>query len=189
MKILNSEFVTSVFNKNQYPKRVLNEIAIVGRSNVGKSSLINYLLGRKIAKTSSTPGKTKSLNYFLINDNFYIVDLPGYGYAKVSKKEQEEWQKFLSEYITTSKNIKLLVLLVDIRHELKDNDADMIEFIKYYQLPCVIALTKADKLKSNELQKQIAYYSKIELEIPKVVTSAEKGLGKNELVNLIGEYL
>jgi len=189
MKIISSEFMASVYNKSQYPKRRLKEISIVGRSNVGKSSLINYLLNKKTAKTSSTPGKTRSLNYYLINENFYLVDLPGYGYAKVSKTEKEEWQKFLTFYIANNEYMKVIFLLIDIRHELKENDAQMIEYIKHNHIPCLIVLTKADKLNTAELRRQTEYYSNIELEIPKVITSAEKGTGKNELLKYIEEFL
>lgn len=189
MKVTSSQFIASVFNDKQYPKIRLSEVAIVGRSNVGKSSLINCLLNQKIAKTSSTPGKTRSLNYFLINNDFYLVDLPGYGYAKVSKKEKEEWQTFLSNYIQNSGHIKLTLLLIDLRHELKENDAEMIDFIEHNQLPCLILLTKADKLKSNELNKQIAYYAQKIPNIEQVVTSSEKGLGKNHVLNKIGDFL
>lgn len=190
MKINTSEFVTSAVDKKGYPKRVLSEIAIVGRSNVGKSSLINYMLNRKkLAKVSSTPGKTRQINYFIINDSFYLVDLPGYGYAKVSHSEQEKWQKFIEEYLVSNNNLKLLLQLVDIRHELKDSDKIMLDFLKSNNIPHVVVLTKSDKLKTNELLKQKAYYSNILQDVQIITSSSEKGTGKEQILAAITSYL
>ncbi len=190
MKINTSEFVTSAVDKKGYPKRVLSEIAIVGRSNVGKSSLINYMLNRKkLAKVSSTPGKTRQINYFIINDSFYLVDLPGYGYAKVSHSEQEKWQKFIEEYLVSNNNLKLLLQLVDIRHELKDSDKIMLDFLKSNNIPHVVVLTKSDKLKTNELLKQKAYYSNILQDVQIITSSSEKGTGKEKILAAITSYL
>lgn len=190
MKINTSEFVTSAVDKKGYPKRVLSEIAIVGRSNVGKSSLINYMLNRKkLAKVSSTPGKTRQINYFIINDSFYLVDLPGYGYAKVSHSEQEKWQKFIEEYLVSNNNLKLLLQLVDIRHELKESDKIMLDFLKSNNIPHVVVLTKSDKLKTNELLKQKAYYSNILQDVQIITSSSEKGTGKEQILAAITSYL
>jgi GTP-binding protein len=190
LKINTSEFVTSAVDKKGYPKRVLSEIAIVGRSNVGKSSLINYMLNRKkLAKVSSTPGKTRQINYFIINDSFYLVDLPGYGYAKVSHSEQEKWQKFIEEYLVSNNNLKLLLQLVDIRHELKDSDKIMLDFLKSNNIPHVVVLTKSDKLKTNELLKQKAYYSNILQDVQIITSSSEKGTGKEQILAAITSYL
>lgn len=190
MKITTSEFVTSAVNKSGYPKKVLPEIAVVGRSNVGKSSLINYILNRKkLAKVSATPGKTRQLNYFIINNSFYLVDLPGYGYAKISHSEQEKWKKFIDEYFVDNKNLKLLLLLVDIRHELKNNDAAMIEFLKENNIPHVIVLTKADKLNTSELNKQKAYYINTIKDTEIIISSSEKGTGKELIFKSISTYL
>jgi GTP-binding protein len=190
LKINTSEFVTSAVDKKGYPKRVLSEIAIVGRSNVGKSSLINYMLNRKkLAKVSSTPGKTRQINYFIINDSFYLVDLPGYGYAKVSHSEQEKWQKFIEEYLVSNNNLKLLLQLVDIRHELKESDKIMLDFLKSNNIPHVVVLTKSDKLKTNELLKQKAYYSNILQDVQIITSSSEKGTGKEQILAAITSYL
>ncbi|MBC7475690.1 MAG: YihA family ribosome biogenesis GTP-binding protein [Candidatus Sericytochromatia bacterium] len=190
MKIISSEFITSATSKKGYPKRVLSEIAILGRSNVGKSSLINSILNKRgLAKTSSTPGKTRLINYFLINDNFYLVDLPGYGYAKVSKSEQESWKVFIDDYLKSNPNLKLLLLLIDIRHEFKDIDKTMIEFLNYYSVPYAVLLTKSDKLNQSDRKNQFEYYKNLIPDVELVVTSAEKGLGKDQVLRALDPYL
>jgi GTP-binding protein len=131
------------------------EIVFVGRSNVGKSSLINSLLGRKnLAKTSNTPGKTRLINFYHINQQFYFVDLPGYGYAKVSHAEQAQWKKALGNYITQRTQIKLVLSLIDARHPPQENDLEMLSWLFHHQLPVEVVMTKSDKLTKNELQKQ-----------------------------------
>ncbi|MFN8576434.1 MAG: ribosome biogenesis GTP-binding protein YihA/YsxC [Candidatus Sericytochromatia bacterium] len=190
MKINSSEFVTSAVNKKGYPQNKLSEIAIVGRSNVGKSSLINYILNRKkLAKVSATPGKTRQINYFIINKSFYLVDLPGYGYAKVSFEEQEKWQKFIEEYLIENKNLKLLLQLIDIRHELKDSDKMMIDFLNNNNIPHVIVLTKSDKLNSSELSKQKSYFLNLLKDNEIIISSSEKGSGKEQILSTIANYL
>ncbi len=190
MKIKSAEFVTSAVNKAGAPKRKLPEVAISGRSNVGKSSLINSVLNRKgLAKTSSTPGKTRLINYFLINDSFYFVDLPGYGYAKASKQDISTWRKFIEEYLRENQNLKVILQLIDIRHELKENDQMMIDYMKHYQIPCIISLTKADKLNQSEVIKQLNYFSGLFPDIEIIVTSAEKGTGKDTVINSLEKYL
>lgn len=154
MIIKNSEFITSAVSPNQYPTDDRIEIAFVGRSNAGKSSLINTITNRrKLAKTSSTPGKTRLINFFLINDKFYFVDLPGYGFAKVSKKEQEKWGHMMEKYLIDRVQLKRIALLVDSRHKPTQDDILMYQWIKHYGYEVVIVATKSDKLKRSEYQK------------------------------------
>ena len=154
MIIKNSEFIISAVKPAQYPKDNRTEIAFVGRSNVGKSSIINALTNRKkLAKVSQTPGKTRLINFFLINNDFYLVDLPGYGYAKVSKKEQASWGKTIETYLHGRDELKRVVLLVDSRHKPTGDDKMMYDWIKHYGYDCVVVATKKDKLSNNELRK------------------------------------
>lgn len=184
MKIEHVEFVKSVNNLKDKPKP-LPEICFVGRSNVGKSSLINMILSTKIAKVSSTPGKTRFLNYFLINKSFYFVDLPGYGYSKVSIEEQEKWKKFLTLYLKNNNNLKLLFQLIDIRHEHKNNDKMMIEFLEYYNIPYIILLTKSDKISNQKINEQFNYYKNIFTDKKIIITSSNKNIGRNEILKEI----
>ena len=146
------EFIISAYKLPQLPKDNIPEIILCGRSNVGKSSFINSLFNRRdLAKTSSTPGKTRSINYYLIDDKFYFVDLPGYGYAKTSLKERESWGKLLSKYIKTSKNIKLAFHFVDSRHGPTDLDLQLYELLMFSKIPYTLILNKIDKLTQSEL--------------------------------------
>ena len=148
--------ITSVLPKNDLP-----EIAFLGKSNVGKSSLINTLMQRKsLARTSQAPGKTQTINYYKVNDSLYFVDLPGYGYAKVSQELRQKWGKMIERYITTSPTLKLICLLVDIRHEPTENDKLMYDWIKYHGYKVLLILTKADKLKRSVLNKHIKMIEK-----------------------------
>lgn len=154
MRIKKSDFVTSAVKRNQYPIDNRAEIAFVGRSNVGKSSIINALTNRnKLAKVSQTPGKTRLINFFIINDDFYLVDLPGYGYAKVSKSEKESWGKTIETYLTSREQLKRVVLLVDSRHKPTGDDILMYKWIKHFGYDVIIVATKSDKLSRNELKK------------------------------------
>lgn len=154
MRIKQSEFIISAVKREQYPVDNRVEIAFVGRSNVGKSSIINALTNRRhLAKTSQTPGKTRLINFFLINNDFYLVDLPGYGYAKVSKKEQESWGKTIERYLIDREPLKRVVLLVDSRHKPTGDDKLMLQWIKHYGYDVVIVATKSDKLSNNDLGK------------------------------------
>ena len=155
MKIKQAEFVKSAVYEKDYPMELNNmEFAFVGRSNVGKSSLINSITGRKkLAKTSKTPGRTQLINYFKVNNEFYIVDLPGYGYAKVSKKEKESWGKTIEMYLTDREELKRVILLVDSRHKPTADDIMMYEWIKHFDYDCIVIATKSDKLSNNELAK------------------------------------
>ena len=155
MKIINSVFEKSSKDISQCPSNRLPEFALVGRSNVGKSSLINSLLNNKsIAKISSKPGKTLLINHFRINDKLYIVDLPGYGYATISKKIKEDIKSIHQSYFKSRKELFYTLLLIDIRHEIQQNDLDFMEFLNNNYCPFIIIFTKSDKLKVNDLHKR-----------------------------------
>ena len=154
MRIKQSEFIISAVKRDQYPVDNRAEIAFVGRSNVGKSSIINSITNRKkLAKVSSTPGKTRLVNFFLINNDFYLVDLPGYGYAKVSKAEKDSWGKTIEMYLTEREQLKRIVLLVDSRHKPTCDDIMMYEWAKHFGYDVVVVATKSDKLKNSEFKK------------------------------------
>ncbi|MGL5243651.1 MAG: ribosome biogenesis GTP-binding protein YihA/YsxC, partial [Sarcina sp.] len=154
MKIKTSEFIISAVKKNQYPVEGFPEIAFVGRSNVGKSSIINALTNRRgLAKVSQTPGKTRLINFFLLNKEMFLVDLPGYGYAKVSKKEKESWGAVIERYLVDREPLKRVVLLVDCRHKPTADDIQMYNWIKHYGYDIAIVATKSDKLSNNDLRK------------------------------------
>lgn len=160
MKIRDLEMNMSAVKKEQYPTDGLPQIALVGRSNVGKSSTINTLINRKnFARVSQTPGKTRTINFYKINKEFYLVDLPGYGYAKLSKQEKASWGKVMEEYFSHCNNLKHVFLLVDIRHEPKEDDFVMMEYIRYYNIPVSIIATKSDKLTRNHQNQSIAKIS------------------------------
>ena len=143
----NADILLSAANKSHYPQDEIPEVALAGRSNVGKSSFINTLLNRKnLARTSGKPGKTQLLNFFNIDDKLRLVDVPGYGYARVSKKEREKWGRMIEEYLTSRENLKAVVSLVDFRHEPSADDVQMYEFLKYYEIPVILVATKADKI-------------------------------------------
>lgn len=165
MKIRDIQMNMSAVKKEQYPDDGLPQIAFVGRSNVGKSSSINTLLNRKrMARVSQTPGKTRTINFYKINREFYLVDLPGYGYAKLSKEEKASWGKVMEEYFINSKNLVHVFILVDIRHEPKEDDLMMFEFVRHYDIPVSIIATKSDKVTRNELAKsKIAIKKKLRL--------------------------
>lgn len=192
MDIKKSEFIISAVNKSQYPKDGRPEIAFVGRSNVGKSSLINTITNRrKLAKTSSTPGKTRLINYFLINDSVYFVDLPGYGYAKVSKKEQMSWGKMIEGYLTESGNLKKVILLVDCRHKPTKDDVMMYSWIKHFDVQVVIVGTKSDKLSKNQLLKSdkiIRETLELQSDDEIVYFSSLNKSGKDKLINTIFKF-
>jgi len=156
MQVKKSDLEAVAAKPNQYPDTSKTEIAFAGRSNVGKSSLLNLLTNRKsLARVSSNPGKTRTINFYIINDEFRIVDLPGYGYAKVSKSESENWGQMMETYLEGRENLKKVFQLVDIRHAPSKQDIQMYEYLKYYGLDGVVIATKADKVSRNELQKCI----------------------------------
>lgn len=150
----NADILLSATNKGHYPQDDIPEVALAGRSNVGKSSFINTMLNRKnLARTSGKPGKTQLLNFFNIDDKLRFVDVPGYGYARVSKKEREKWGKMIEEYLTTRENLRAVVSLVDLRHEPSADDVQMYEFLKYYEIPVILVATKADKIPRGKWNK------------------------------------
>ncbi|WP_392486315.1 ribosome biogenesis GTP-binding protein YihA/YsxC [Haloimpatiens sp. FM7315] len=156
MEIKKADFVISAVKPEQYPDDKRLEIAFVGRSNAGKSSLINTLTNRKkLAKTSSTPGKTRLVNFFIINDDFYFVDLPGYGYAKVSKAEKSNWSKVIESYLVDREPLRKVVLLVDCRHKPTQDDVSMYKWIKHYSYEPIVVATKIDKISNNEISKNL----------------------------------
>lgn len=161
MVIKNVELETVCGPTSELPKNNLPEVAFAGKSNVGKSSLINALMNRKsLARTSSQPGKTQTINFYNINNEMYLVDLPGYGYAKVSEKERERWGKMIEKYLETSEKLRAVFLLIDIRHEPSANDKQMFEWIDYEGYQPIVICTKADKISRGAVQKQIAMIRK-----------------------------
>ncbi len=156
MIIKRCDFVTSAAQKDQYPISDLPEVAFAGRSNVGKSSLINSMLNRKsLVKVSSKPGKTRLINFFVVDEELMLVDLPGYGYAAVSQAEKQKWGMMIEDYLTIRENLRCVVLLVDIRHKPTGDDRLMYDFIKYYRDKAIIVATKLDKIKKSELKKNL----------------------------------
>ena len=195
MKIINSVFEKSSKDINQCPSNKLPEFALVGRSNVGKSSLINSLLNNKsIAKISSKPGKTLLINHFRINDKLYIVDLPGYGYATISKKIKEDIKSIHRSYFKSRKELFYTLLLIDIRHEIQQNDLDFMEFLNNNYCPFIIIFTKSDKLKVNDIDKRLEILknqlSNYWDEFPKmIITSSKNKTGINEIHSFIESSL
>lgn len=161
IKIKKSELETVAVKPSQYPPAGLPEIAFAGRSNVGKSSLLNLLTGRKaLARVSGSPGKTRTINFYKVNDAFRIVDLPGYGYAKISKSVSENWGEMMEAYLSNREGLKKVIQLVDVRHAPSAQDVQMYEYLKYYGLDGIVVATKADKVSRNELQKCISVIRK-----------------------------
>lgn len=193
MKINQAEIVISAVSEKQYPEEGLPEIALAGRSNVGKSSFINTLINRKnLARTSQKPGKTQTLNFYKLNDAFYFVDVPGYGYAKVSKKEREKWGKMMDEYFHQRAPLKAVVLVCDIRHEPTDADVQMYDFLKYLELPVIIIATKLDKVKKSKQKQQlnlVKHTFETDEEDIIIPFSAETGAGKDQAWQAIKKYL
>jgi len=193
VKINSARFVISNTDISKCPKPVMPEYAFIGRSNVGKSSLINMLTGvTDLAKTSGKPGKTQLINHFLINDNWYIVDLPGYGYAKVSKEKSALFEKFISDYLTTRTSLLCIFVLVDARLPLQQIDREFFEWCGKKEIPFVIVFTKIDKLKRQEIVKNIEDYETQLLrswtEVPTYfLTSSEKKIGRDEILSFIEE--
>lgn len=191
MKITSSEFVISNSDVSKCPSNSLPEYAFIGRSNVGKSSLINMLTSRKsLAKTSGKPGKTQLINHFIINKNWYLVDLPGYGYAKVSKSAKKTFQKFITDYFNKRKQLVSAFVLVDIRHEPQPIDLDFMHWLGVNMIPFSIVFTKADKLKPKAIERHVETYKKILLEsweeLPNYfITSSTKGIGQYDLLEYI----
>lgn len=188
--IKQAEFVTSVGAGSAYPPPERAEIAIVGKSNVGKSSLINHLCGnKKLAKTSQTPGKTRLINFFLLNRDFYLVDLPGYGFARASKTEQAEWGSLMEQYLSSGR-VQHLFLLIDIRHAPTAEDRQMFEWVLYYGLPFTLIATKADKIAKSKRRQAANQAAKLLGAPPAAIPySSESGDGKEAVLERIGQIL
>lgn len=191
MKIKSSTFVTSAVKPDQYPESSLPEIAMVGRSNVGKSSLINMLLNRKnLARTSSTPGKTQLINFFDIDGKFTLVDLPGYGYAKVSKAQKQTWGTIIETYLKGRKNLLEVIQLVDLRHKPTQEDIEMYQWIKSFGFNGIVVATKLDKIKKSQLQKHIKIIRdtlSMDKEDVLVTTSISSKKGKYDVWDIFNE--
>lgn len=192
-KIKTSEFVISSASGKNIEIDQLPEIIFTGKSNVGKSSLINSILNRKkLAKTGNTPGKTKLINFFLVNSSFYFVDLPGYGYAAVSKAEKEKWSKMINAYINASNSIKLAFSILDIRHKPTQNDITLIEMFNSMNIPQIIILNKKDKISNNTLFVQLRMFKEVLKDIGTVVEivpySAATGFNRDKVLNHIQNF-
>ena len=183
MKILSAEFVISAAAPKQFPPDRKPQIAFAGRSNVGKSSVINTLLHRKnLVKTSAVPGKTQLINFFIINDAFYFVDLPGYGYAKVPRAVTEAWAPMIEGYLNGSPNLRAVVVLLDVRREPDERDSLLMDWLRQYDIPAIYALTKADKLSRQEAERaRRDILSRLGITDPLLLTSAKSGQGMKEL--------
>jgi len=191
MKIKSSDFLISAVNPSQYPEEPLPEIAFAGRSNVGKSSLLNMLINRKnLARTSSTPGKTQTINFYSIDELFRFVDLPGYGYARVSKTQKQAWAKTIETYLNTSENLLEVIQLVDIRHKPSEQDKEMYKWILECGFNGIVIATKLDKIKNSQLQKQLNTIRK-ELDMPEdaplIPISSDNRKGKYKVWNLFNQ--
>lgn len=193
MKITQAEFLKSALHAADFPRDGRPEIAFVGRSNVGKSSLLNALLGRKgLAKTSGTPGKTQTVNFFSVNNRYYFVDLPGYGFAKVPTKIKKEWGKALTDYLASRYELRLVVVLVDGRHEPTRLDEEMLELLEEAERPVLIVATKVDKLKQVErsrVPKMVREGLDLDEEVEIVPVSVETKTGLKELWEILDHIL
>jgi GTP-binding protein len=193
MKVVSSDIVISAVRPEQYPETDLPEFALAGRSNVGKSSFINKMLNRKgLARISSKPGKTQTLNFYLINEILHFVDVPGYGYAKVSKSERAAWGRMIETYFTSREQLKAAVLIVDLRHPPTQDDVMMYDFLKHYGISCVIIATKADKIPRGKWQKHLKV-TKETLDLDEndqiVLFSSETGEGKDKAWSILQSYM
>lgn len=194
MKIKSADFLMSNSSVEKCPNQPLPEYAFIGRSNVGKSSLINMLTARKsLAKTSGRPGKTQLINHFKINDQWFLVDLPGYGYARVSKKDKKTFQKYITDYFLKREQLVCAFLLIDIRHEAQKIDLEFMQWMGENGIPFSIIFTKADKLKPGAIERNVKNYldqllSGVWEEVPKhFITSSSNGMGREEVLDYIGE--
>ncbi|MGK7377916.1 ribosome biogenesis GTP-binding protein YihA/YsxC [Planococcus sp. 1R117A] len=183
MIVNNVELVISAVRPDQYPEDGLPEFALAGRSNVGKSSFINKMIGRKsMARISSKPGKTQTLNFYKIEEKLFYVDVPGYGYAKVSKSEREAWGKMIERYITGREELRAVIQIVDLRHPPSKDDIAMYDFMKHFDIPCIIIATKADKIPKGKWEKHkkiVRQTLDMDKNDPLVVFSSETGIGKD----------
>lgn len=194
MPVKEATFVLSAPELKFCPDSNLPEVCFSGRSNVGKSSLINAIVKRKnLAKTSNVPGKTRAMNYFLIDGKWHLVDLPGYGFAKVPKKEQERWGKALNQYLLKRDQLKLVVLLIDIRHDALQSDLDFMYWLGSNEIPFAIALSKADKISSTKRQKAkaaiLSDLKEMNIDVPVFILSSEKHEGTEGFLEFLTSYL
>lgn len=184
MDFTDVRFLISVHSLRQLPAPDFPEVAFAGRSNVGKSSLINTVIGRKgLVKTSARPGKTQGLNYFIVNESIYFVDLPGYGFARVARQVQAGWQQLITEYLLQRETLELVVVIVDLRHPLKKMDRELIDWLRYQKIPCLPVYTKADKLSKN---KQVRNAKALDSALgitpgERLIFSSKSGQGREEL--------
>ncbi len=191
MKITSTKFILSAHGRSQFPTDRLPEIVFAGRSNVGKSSLLNRLAGSAIAKISGTPGKTRAINFYLINEKFYFVDLPGYGYARVSKQMRSDWQKLIEGYLSDRPSLRATVVIIDVRREeIPESDVQMMDYLLSVDVPCIPVLTKIDKLNRSKLAKMKKIHMR---QLPKgcepVLFSAVTKAGLSELQKRIATHL
>ena len=193
MEVHNVDLTISAVSDEQYPKTNIPEIALVGRSNVGKSSLTNVLINRRnFAHTSSQPGKTQTLNFYDVEDKVYFVDVPGYGYAKVSKKERERFGKMIEQYLTQREQLRGVIQLVDARHEPTPDDVNMYNLLQYYNIPTLIVGTKIDKVKRSAWNRQLSLIKKtldVESSTPIILFSATEKKGKDDVWQWIEERM
>ncbi len=193
MKITSAELKIMATRRSQYPTDLKNEFLLVGRSNVGKSSFINILLERKnLARTSSHPGKTQTLNFYLVNGDFYLIDVPGYGYAETSKKRREKFGKMIEEYLETRKELKRVFMIIDFRHKPTEDDVLMYNFLKYYNLPVTIVATKADKIgasKKEKCKKQITDTLDLVVGDDLVIFSSITKEGREEIIKKLEDLI
>lgn len=193
MNVTKAEMIITAGNKSQFPVTDVPEIAFAGKSNVGKSSLINGLVNRKaLARTSSQPGKTQTINFYNVQDKLRFVDLPGYGYAKVSKTQRDSWGKLIEGYLSDRENLRQVVLLVDIRHEPSENDKMMYDWITYYHENVIVVATKLDKIKRSQVQKHMSILKKgLNLrEGDRIIPfSATTKQGKEEIWQILDQYV
>lgn len=185
------EFVKAVYKLSELPKEALPEIILCGRSNVGKSSFINSLFNSKVAKTSSTPGKTRSINYYMVENSFYLVDLPGFGYAKVSKEERDAWQKLLLKFFALKSSTQMAMHIIDSRHEPMETDIELNGFLHKLDIPYMVILNKVDKLNQKELAQSkkriIEFFPELLPEENLFLYSAVNGVGKKNILKLFNQ--
>lgn len=191
-RLTHCRFVGSFHELSQLPRDRRPQIALAGRSNVGKSTLLNSLVGQRgMAKVSATPGKTRALNFFLVNEAFYLVDLPGYGYAKVAKSVHASWGALIETYLTKAEHLAGLILLLDSRRDLSDDDLELLEWLAARSVPALCTITKADKVNRDQINRKVQQVER-EVGVPALAFSALKGTGKGELVgavlDLVKEY-
>lgn len=193
MKVHNVELVISAVKPEQYPDENLPEFALAGRSNVGKSSFINKMISRKsMARTSSKPGKTQTLNFYKIEDALFFVDVPGYGFARVSKSEREAWGQMIETYFTSREPLCAVLLIVDLRHPPTKDDVMMYDFLKHFELPCIVIATKADKIPKGKWDKHIKIAKETLSLDPSdeiILFSSETGAGKDNVWNSLSKWM